>query len=58
MDLLPNTNCIHVQTKANAIIIVIYLMNVLYTCVKVEVGKDFSPVINELWNSCTELSPK
>ncbi len=33
MDPLPNVNYIHVQAKTNAIIIVIYLINVLYTCV-------------------------
>ncbi len=33
MDPLSNINNIHVQEKTNAIIIVIYLVNVLYTCV-------------------------
>ncbi len=33
MDSLPNINYIHVQAKTDAIIIVIYLINVLYTCV-------------------------
>ncbi len=33
MDPLPNINYIHMQAKTNAIIIVIYLINVLYTCV-------------------------
>ncbi len=33
MDPLPNINYIHVQAKNNAIIIVIYLIKVLYTCV-------------------------
>ncbi len=33
MDPLPNINYIHVEAKTNAIIIVIYLINVLYTCV-------------------------
>ncbi len=33
MDPLPNINYIHMQAKPNAIITVIYLINVLYTCV-------------------------
>ncbi len=33
MDPLPNINYIHMQAKTNAIIIVIYLINLLYTCV-------------------------
>ncbi len=36
MDPLPNINYIPVQAQTNAIIIVIYLINVLYTC---ELGK-------------------
>ncbi len=32
MDPVLNINYIHVQAKPNAIIIVIYLINVLYTC--------------------------
>ncbi len=31
MDPLPNINYIHMPVKTNAIIIVIYLINVLYT---------------------------
>ncbi len=39
MDPLPNINYIHVQAKTNAIIIVIYLINVLNTCVLKELAK-------------------
>ncbi len=42
MDPLPNINYIHVQSETNAIIIVIYLINMLYTCVQVKrVDTDF-----------------
>ncbi len=51
MDPLPNINYIHVQAKTNAIIIVIYLINVLYTCVlDKRVEYDFSRLINEIWD--------
>ncbi len=49
MDSLPNINYIHVQAKTYAIIIVIYLINVLHTFVPGKrVDKDFNgPLINE-----------
>ena len=58
MDPLPNINYIHVQSETNAIIIVIYLINMLYTCVQVKrVDTDFGPLINGMWDSGTEHSP-
>ncbi len=49
MDPLPNINNIHVQAKTNAIIIVIYHIYVLYTCMQVKrADKDFGPLINEI----------
>ncbi len=56
---LPNINNVHVQAETNAIIIVIYLINVLYTCVLGKrVDKGFGPpLINEIWNSGTEHTP-
>ncbi len=49
MDPLSNINNIHVQAKTNAIIIVIYHIYVLYTCMQVKrVDKDFGPLINEI----------
>ncbi len=48
----------HVQAKTNAIVIVIYLINVLYTFVQGRrVDKDFGPLINVIWNSGTEHTP-
>ncbi len=59
MDPLPNINYIHVQAKTNDIIIVIYFINVLYTCLLGKrVDKDFGPLlINEIWDSGTEHAP-
>ena len=55
MDLLPNINYMHVQAKTNAIVIVIYFINVLYTYVlDKRVDKDFGPLINDIWDSGTE----
>ncbi len=51
MDPLPNINYINMQAKTNAIIIVIYLINVLYTCMlDKRVDYDFSRLINEVWD--------
>ncbi len=55
MDPLPNINYIHVQAKINAIIIVIYLINVLYTCVPCKrVDKYSGTLINKILDSGTE----
>ncbi len=46
------------QAKTNAIIIVIYIINVLYTCVlRKRVDKDFGPLIKEIRDSSTEHTP-
>ncbi len=51
MDPLPNISYIRVQAKTKAIIFVIYLINVLYTCVlDKKVDYDFSHLINEIWD--------
>ncbi len=51
MDPLPNINYIHMQAKPNAIITVIYLINVLYTCVlDKRVDQEFSRLIIEIWD--------
>ncbi len=48
----------HVQAKTNAIVIVIYFINVLYTYVlDKRVDKDFGPLINDIWDSGTEHIP-
>ncbi len=52
-----NINYVHAHLHTNAIIIVTYLINVLFTCVQVKrVNKNFVPLINELWDSGTEHS--
>ncbi len=52
---IPNINYMHVQAKTNAIVVVIYFVNVLYTYVlDKRVDKDFGPLINDIWDSGTE----
>ncbi len=54
MDPRLNINYINVQAHTNTIIIVIYITNVLYTCVQVKiVDTDFGPLINDIWDSGT-----
>ncbi len=48
MDPLPNIDYIHMQAKTNAIIIVIYPINVLYTGV-LDKRVD-SRLVNEIWD--------
>ncbi len=53
----PNVNYIRVQAITNAIIILIYLINVLYNVPTKRVDKDFGPLINEIWDSGTKHTP-
>ncbi len=58
MDPLSNIKYIHVQVKTNAIVIVIYLINLLYTCgLGKRVDKYFGLLINEIWDLGTQFTP-